>query len=436
MGNYVFRAQNNDIPVQNGEDIWSKNPNDPRGLSYHISKGTGEGTRFLSTTKSIAIAANFYGTGNRRFNDDMKPPISEEQKKENDKNAKKKIQAPLVPRERKNIILIDWDKLKENNATVYDCSSDEAWKELKSNGTVKGISTTAMNFAKASQEMIIEGKIPADCFRVIPPILVDVIDTLNRMHLDAYSQQICDMIMEDKTQELMTVINDVNWSLMERVFIKEHYQNMNNLHQVSKEFEKYAQNPLPRLNCSFKEYPLLTVVQGIKSQVMMDILSNSQFQELLESKDTTIPQGTIQKKINCYRQFQKEGFPDRPTKEAISAKKDIYYALPEGQIMPTTRDNLGKPFVVEQGLALPKEYDLGIGVQEIAKNGKLVYVGNQACMSASTIHLLETSVDEQLSEEPYACRKKKLSFDFYDYLRQPNVKLGDKKVELGYHSRE
>lgn len=141
MGEYVYRAQQEYI---DGEDIKCQDSNSEDTISAHVHNGSKNiRTRFISTTGRVGVAKYKYSRG----------------------NCKEKCK-------RAPIILIDLKKLREKKGVkIHDFRDPEL--------LTKELDNLARNYALADREITIEGNIPADCCRKIPPLIVDIISLLD-----------------------------------------------------------------------------------------------------------------------------------------------------------------------------------------------------------------------------------------------------------------
>ena len=136
MKRLLIRVLRNDESYENG--IIAKKPEGKVTLTYFIRKGSSIKSQFIATTKDIGVAIESARlSGNNRM------------------------------------VFIDLDQLiDETDVEIYDVSGDRAIDVMKSypgEGEGKDLRyyEIAKNFANASKEVDLIGKIPRDCYTVV-----------------------------------------------------------------------------------------------------------------------------------------------------------------------------------------------------------------------------------------------------------------------------
>lgn len=274
---------------KNGNDILCKDSNSDLDLWHHIAFGSNSDvkTRFISCTKSIGVAQK-YAYDDKMFNTVPTP-----------------------------IVLIDTAKLSEHNGcNLYDCYDPDIIKSQHL------IGTPAENFAPASQEVIVENQIPADCTTTIPPLFVDILRALEACKYDtrngsllANSKQydtIIDCINSliiSNDLSIFNLLDDCKLSALEKDFIKQYYfGERKSLSQIS---QSMFNNDIGLAGCikiqalknivgatSFKKgiYDYLTTNQD----VLLQDYSNDDIKKLMELINPNNDINPIQKYVDSF----------------------------------------------------------------------------------------------------------------------------------------
>lgn len=197
MNKYVYRA---DMGYKTGDNIVCKNPNDTRGLAYHIGYGSSAHveTAFISCTKNMGVAQK-YSKNSDRYNGRICP-----------------------------VVLIDLDKLsQQSDSQIFDILDSDI---IKSNNLDRG---NAANYGPASQEVLVKYEIPSECVTQIPLMFQDIIRGLECCKFDYKSglyenpyniiiESIKDLIAKDG-KSVLEMIDTSNLSGLEKKFIKQYY---------------------------------------------------------------------------------------------------------------------------------------------------------------------------------------------------------------------
>lgn len=220
---YLFRADGN---YKEGQGLVCKNPKANYTVNQHVGAGTDIATKFISTTAKISIAAIKYSQGEKI-----------------DSNGK-----------RAKVVLIDFGKLKslENQQNlpkkeqyIYDFTDEEQVEKY-----LRG--RFQQNAARSDREVTVNGRIPPECCKEIPPIFVDILTALEtdiennlsdcdeekRKQIqevgEVISNNILDMIMQGKNNALNRIINRVNFNSLEKKFIELYYEQRKTLGSAAK----------------------------------------------------------------------------------------------------------------------------------------------------------------------------------------------------------
>ena len=287
MEGFVYRTLKEE---KVGEKIVCKNPNSVVSLFRHVLNGSNEKSKFLSMTKRIGIAANKYLV---RYNSKAKTPQKGHEK-------------------RRPVVVIDLSKLKHN---IYDCSSldnichcgdEEMENKAKNYNNSTPEDLRALHYALADREIITEYEILPEAYKEVNPILVDVLDAVERVaHFKlskAYEQRklngtpkgtednakilltlINKMIMNDEENELIDIINNLDFEPFENLILENYYNQMLNAYETAKVFKEYIKE-----DDKEGDKDALYCVFGIKTNIIRKILGNPKIQEKLykNAKDT------------------------------------------------------------------------------------------------------------------------------------------------------
>ena len=194
MARYVFRGLNQDDIVRltnggPGTSIVAKNPNSKTKLRTFIQKGRAK-TKFIAMTDSIGVADIKFGG----------------------------LDTACPNKRDSMIVLVDLDKLP--GPIYYDTAN--AFENPTTSREM------ALNSTEADNEVVCEKEIPADAFRVIPPLLVDIMTgyEITTYAGGAYKaiDAVCDKIMDGKSNDLIKqLFSGVELNPIEKAFIENYY---------------------------------------------------------------------------------------------------------------------------------------------------------------------------------------------------------------------
>ena len=254
MGNFVYRALFND-DIKDG--IKCKNPNSNYSLLDFLQLGSTSKTQFISTTKRISVAGEKYSPG----------------KKQNYNNENKR---------RSQVVLIDLDKVNER---IYNCSTEEKLKELKDelSETVSSKEwSQILGKGVGDREIIVENNIPVEAFRVIPPILVDVIVAIEHSNPNCKCiDTINEMIMNNNLEGLIGAINAIEVDEVQENFKNAYYDEMLSMHTYGRILDKSMTGN--QSNISGFE-----VANSIKKSFIEKILNDPRVREIIENTNEKI----------------------------------------------------------------------------------------------------------------------------------------------------
>ena len=341
MANYVYRSS---PEMEKGKDIPCKDPNSPANIVTFIRNGSVMATKFISTTKLLGVCTQKYSVGLKKA-------------------------GKVIPGKRPPVVLVDLDNIKDE---IHDCSTDEALKaitkeELNEAG-IEDKSSKAWKMAidrtKADREIILEYKIPLEAYREIPPMLVDVLDAFEQANtLDSKfcMKVINDMIMEDKANELIDIIDNIKFNEVEQIIISEYYEKMNNMNQVSQDFGQYVDDKVLKNLETSKNNSMLKYVTAIKAQITKNILSNEEFRQKIETRKKEI-------------QKEEKGEITDTNYDKLLEK---YYVIPEGAADTTSKKqkDVNNAFIGRPNVAIKVKDDeikpMLNGAEYIKEDGKI-----------------------------------------------------------------
>lgn len=217
---WIFRA---DANYKEGQNVVCKNPNRKKNVHDHVTQGSKIGTRFISTTAELSVAALKFSHGD----------IAEKREK----------RAP--------IILIDFRKLKalgtqesrySDEQQIYDFTDEKQIEEH--------LGEVAHNLARSDREIVVNRLIPAECCKEIPPMMVDILMALRTDIEDSIKGEprkeellkvgesmydsILDMIMQGNTRDLDQIISKMEFNELEKKFISLYYGERMTMGSVAK----------------------------------------------------------------------------------------------------------------------------------------------------------------------------------------------------------
>ena len=194
MARYVFRGLNQDdiVRLTNGgarTSIVAKDPNSESKLRTFIKNGRAK-TKFIAMTDSIGVADIKFGC----------------------------LDAACPNKRNSMIVLVDLDQLSE---PIYYATAN-AFKNPTTSREM------ALNSTEADNEVVCEKEIPADAFRVIPPLLVDIMTgyEITTYAGGAYKaiDDVCDKIMAGKSNDIIKqLFSGVELNPIEKAFIENYY---------------------------------------------------------------------------------------------------------------------------------------------------------------------------------------------------------------------
>lgn len=265
MGEYVYRTQ---AEYENGRNIECKDPSSKKSVNVHVGMGSQQNikTRFVSATGRISIAKYKYSQAENRRNP---------------------------------IILIDLKKLKElkKEGQIYDFRREQT--------RLTELTVANRNLAKADREVVTEYTIPAECCKKIPPLITDILSSLDMLvndepkidksqknkppidmlpqgmlskDVDMLINSINDMIMEDRIGELEQIIGKIPFNKLEKAFIERYYDDkMPTLEEVGGEFFPTKEKKELICHC-------------IQREIMQKIFGSEEFLKFLEGKIQEVSQ--------------------------------------------------------------------------------------------------------------------------------------------------
>jgi len=358
MSNFVYRAQHG---VKPGEDIVCKDPKSPITLFTFIKLGSNCKTKFISTTKLIGVASHKYAV-----NCDKGDVPSYEK--------------------RAQIIVADLHKMGEK---IHNCSDDTHLREVKDDSLQEKLriyqdknipdrEKMAINQVfyrtKADMEIIAEDRIPAESYREIPPILVDVLDAFEQVSIpaealeqkqvqkkhqyeDTRSQRtedimsiINEMIMKDGATDLIQAIGEMEFNPIESFVFSKYYGDRYTMHATAEMFQEYING-----NEKYKKSMALDVVSGIRTGIIRKIMSNQKIQGILFDKmcekNEIPPSEFMQEFIGIMKEAQEsyaipEGLASTTSKET-KEEKSSFLVGPHIAINVNVDDRIDFPIGVE-----------------------------------------------------------------------------------------
>ncbi len=147
MGRFLYRAEPN---AEDGRDVFAKNPEDTIIDAVEHIMGGNKSSRYLSATDSIMIAGEKYANGMPR-------------------------NGTLKTKTKKPVIIVDADALPDGFIEAYDLKQLSEGR-LKRTGKEYTDQITAHGRGIADREVLILKHIPENAYKVIPPLLVDVLE--------------------------------------------------------------------------------------------------------------------------------------------------------------------------------------------------------------------------------------------------------------------
>jgi len=281
---FAFRALNGfDIKnLENGvENIECKDKESTMDIWTFLQTGTGKKTKFISLSKNIGISAEKYTIGKKA---DYTKPLSK----------------------RTPVILVDMQKLQDEypDSTVHDLSTKEKFEDYygkeylyKRNGVA-----TVMGHAIGDREVIVENSIPKEAFRIIPPIIVDVLVALEHDILgDKLKYRILNGIMENEINDetIKDMLSELNLDPLKQNFIENYYNGMFTMHSYGNELENSINN-----NSSITGFDLANSVKKSLIVDMMEALSKHFEIEHRSRYKFFIPEGKISATAKSHSDLQ------------------------------------------------------------------------------------------------------------------------------------
>ena len=274
---YTYRALNeiDKENVEKNQDIVAKDSESKISLLSFSKKGSNLKSKYISTSNLIGVVANKYSLG---------PKESETGK--------------LKRNLRTGIVLIYVEYLKAHKSVIHDCSSKEARSKDKDVKESKG-----WEFSEADSEVFIEKRIPKEGYKVIPPMIVDILDAFEQdaLEQDAYKAKasntrfesmfdmlaINNMIIQDDGENFQKIISKMfnnekeeknKFNTIEKYFIKSYYEDKKNMQTIASELKECITTQKYNID---NEELALDVVTSIKAEIVKKILRNEDFQKLL-----------------------------------------------------------------------------------------------------------------------------------------------------------
>lgn len=145
------------------------------------SKMIGWDAHSPQSSKKTVVDHITYGSQDSRYlSASTSPYISGQKHCLGSYNCKSSEGMQKVIAKRRNMMLIDWDRV---GTVTYDCSDRELLTEELMIETMLMPNTRAVSNASADKEIVITDNIPPEAARIIPPILVDVICAIDQKRL-------------------------------------------------------------------------------------------------------------------------------------------------------------------------------------------------------------------------------------------------------------
>ena len=194
MARYVFRALSiEDIQRINSssvkQSIRARAPYSEEKSLYDAIRDGDADTRYISMTDRVSVADIKY-CGLDRSNRLMRDSI---------------------------VVLIDLDKLDSNKTHL-----GPAKECFKHNGS---LNNPAINYTEADDEILYEDEIPPESYYEIPPLLLDIMTGYEITNSrEENKDRICDLIVQGKSEELMTnLFSNVELNPIEKSFLEKYY---------------------------------------------------------------------------------------------------------------------------------------------------------------------------------------------------------------------
>lgn len=199
MARYVFRGLNKaDLERINADgekkSIKAKRPNDTEFTLYQfITSATRRNlqSRFISLTDDPSVADIKYAS--LKYQDRVKRDSE--------------------------VIVVDLDRLEQQTkreahlAPAKECSEE-----------ANGLNDSVFKYSEADNEIICENEIPADCYYVVQPLLLDILTGYSMEYSKNGIDKVCDQIFAGKSEELVSnLLKSAQLNDIEKFFVEKYY---------------------------------------------------------------------------------------------------------------------------------------------------------------------------------------------------------------------